>query len=542
MSEEVVFPEDHPKRKRRRHPDEGPARRMKSLFSSSFAFIVLLGLAGWFAYTQFRINVGEGEIAILIRKTGLDVKNGDEIAPTIDHKGVQREVLMEGYHFRYPYYWDWEIVKQEMIPKGKAAIRVSLTGENLPYGEFLAKVDEQGNPLTKGVMPGYLINGRYPINPYLFSIEHVEPINIEAGYVGVVTNLAGPIPEDPNTLLVSSGYRGVQDEALKPNLVFYNPYETRISLVDTRSQRYNLSELQDMGFPTKDGFWVSLDGIIEFRVKPDHAAEVYVTYNEDFNGDAIDEEIVNKIIMPNARSFCRIQGSNTLGRALISGDTRQQFQEQFAEAMRNACDPLGIEIIQALITRIHPPVQIAELVQQREIAKQNELQYQQQILQQESEQNLKIEEEMANQKEALVKADQKIVKVTTAAMQKQEVELTQSNQRLAVAKLKLEAAIDEAAAIVARGTADAKVIELNNAAEAAGWKRSVEAFSGDGNQFARYVMFQKLSASYRKLMINTADSPIMRVFESFAPGSQARPSTPPVVPEGSSETPVTTKE
>jgi hypothetical protein len=108
--------------------------------------------------------------------------------------------------------------------------------------------------------------------------------------------------------------------------------------------------------------------------------------------------------------------------------------------------------------------------------------------------------------------------------------------------LKLEAAKDEAAAIVARGTADAKVIELKNAAEAAGWKRSVEAFSGDGNLFARYVMFQKLSASYRRLMINTADSPIMRIFESFAPGSQGTPTTRPVVPASSSGAPVTANE
>ena len=68
-----------------------------------------------------------------------------------------------------------------------------------------------------------------------------------------------------------------------------------------------------MGFPSKDGFWVSLDGIIEFRVNPERAAQVYVEYNDSQNGDRIDEEIVAKVIMPNARSFCRLEGSKQVG-------------------------------------------------------------------------------------------------------------------------------------------------------------------------------------------------------------------------------------
>ena len=39
-------------------------------------------------------------------------------------------------------------------------------------------------------------------------------------------------------------------------------------VVHHSSQRYNLT---DIGFPTKDGFWVSLEAIIEFRVKPEQA-------------------------------------------------------------------------------------------------------------------------------------------------------------------------------------------------------------------------------------------------------------------------------
>lgn len=493
---------------------------MKQL-GSLVAFVVLAVLFAVIAVSSFLIDVGQGEMAILIRKTGEDIKNTDEVASSPEQKGVQKDVLTEGRHWRNPYDWEWEVIDQTVIPEGKLGMLVSLTGDNLPYGEFLAKLDDNGDPITKGIMPDVLNPGRYPINPYLFEIVEAEPVTVNAGFKGVVTNLAGPIPQNPNTLLVESGFRGVQPETKDPGTYYLNPFRERLTEVDCRSQRYNLSESGEMGFPSKDGFWVSLDGIIEFRVNPDKAAEVYVEYNDSGNGDRpdngnrIDEEIIAKVIMPNARSFCRLEGSNKLGRDFIQGETRTKFQEDFQDAMREACEPLGIEIIQALITRIRPPQQIAGPVRDREVSKQEELQFAQQMAQQESEQKLAIEKAMVEQKKELVVADQQVVKLTTEALREQEVAVTQANQELAVAKLKLEAAQDEAAAIEARGKAEADVIRFENEAEAAGWVKAVSAFNGEGDSYAQYVLFQKLAPSYRQLMANTADSPIMKIFEMF---------------------------
>ena len=79
------------------------------------------------------------------------------------------------------------------------------------------------------------------------------------------------------------------------------------------------------------------------------------------------------------------------------------------------------------------------------------------------------------------------------------------------------------------GKAAADVVRFDNEAEAAGWKKAVEAFDGDGKGYAQYVMFQKLSSSYRRIMVNTADSPIMKIFESFSdddPAAEASKSMP----------------
>lgn len=65
----------------------------------------------------------------------------------------------------------------------------------------------------------------------------------------------------------------------------------------------------------------------------------------------------------------------------------------------------------------------------------------------------------------------------------------------------------------------------------------MEAFSGNGMQYAQFVMFEKMASAYRQIMVNTADSPIMRVFEALDPtvvqptGPQGSATADAVVPE-----------
>ena len=142
-------------------------------------------------------------------------------------------------------------------------------------------------------------------------------------------------------------------------------------------------------------------------------------------------------------------------------------------------------------------------------------QYQRQILQQESEKELAIEQELIKRKQAIVEGEREVVKLVTEAERRQEVALIEANQRLKVAEFELKAAQDLAAAVMARGKAEADVIRFNNEAEAAGWKKAVAAFGGDGNEYARWVMLKKLAPSYRKMMVNTANSPIMDIFKQY---------------------------
>ncbi len=508
--------------------------------------IFLLGLAFW-VFTFCKVEVPSRMIAVLTKKTGQEIPNAVEIVPAADfgkYKGIQEKVLTEGRYFYNPWSWDWDVVPQVEIPENKLGVRIRLYGDDLGYGNLIATSDTQ-----KGIAEEVLRPGRYPLNAIVYEagtkpeinrdnyvelIELHEPIVIPAGFQGVVALLSAPFAENPNELIVKPGERGVQLKTLDPGVYYVNPYVQRVSLVDCRSQRFNLTTGGEMGFPSRDGFWVKLDGRIEFRVAPERAAEVFVTYNDSGNDNGIDarveEEIIQKVILPNARSFCRLRGSDHSGRDFILGEKRLQFQEDFQKTLEQTCQRQGIEIVQALITRISPPQQIAEPVRQRQIAVQQAEQYQKQIEQQLSEQQLKVEQELVKRKEALVESEREVVTLTTEAQRQQEVAVIEASQRKVVAETELAAAEDQAQAITALGQAAADVIGFENEALAAGWAKSVEAYNGSGDEYARWVMLRKMAPNYRKLMVNTADSPLMNIFREFDEVHRDVPELPATLP------------
>ena len=529
-------------------PLNSPAMRRllrQGLIGTAGLGLLAAGLLGviWF-YMFCRIEVPSGHIAVLLKKTGSEIENSTEVVSEADFgqfKGLQEKVLTEGRYFYNPWNWDWDIVPQVEIPENRLGVRIRLYGDDLGYGNLIAY-----EPNQKGIAAEVLRPGRHQLNAVVYEagqevpryrdnfielVELHEPIVIPAGFKGVVTLLSAPPAEDPNQLLVEEGKRGVQEKTLDPGVYYINPYVQRVNLVDCRSQRFNLSNGGEMGFPSRDGFWVRLDGRIEFLVDPERAAEVFVTYNDSGNDDGYDarveEEIIEKIILPNARSFCRLRGSDNSGRDFILGEKRLAFQKDFQQTLGETCRQQGIEIIQALVTRISPPQQIASPVRDRQIATQQAQQYVKEIEQQTSEQQLKIEQEMVKRKEALVEVDREVIKLTTEAMRQQEVAVIEAEQRKKVAEVELAAAKDQSEAILAQGKAEAEVIGFENEAEAAGWVKSVEAYDGDGDEYARWVMLRKLAPSYRQMMVNTADSSLMNIFNEFnseAPNKKNQPS------------------
>src|SRR5262249_32823522 len=130
---------------------------------------------------------------------------------------------------------------------------------------------------------------------------------------------------------------------------------------------------------------------------------------------------------------------------------------------------------------------------------------------------------MNQRKQALVEATKQVIQMTTAADQSKEIALIEANKRLKDAELELQAAGAHAAATVARGTADAQGVEVQNEADADGWEKAVDACGGSGEEYARWTMLKKLAPAYRSMMVNTADSPIMEIFRQYEQQSQPGP-------------------
>jgi regulator of protease activity HflC (stomatin/prohibitin superfamily) len=253
-----------------------------------------------------------------------------------------------------------------------------------------------------------------------------------------------------------------------------------------------------------------MEGFVEWSVIPDKLPLIYVQYAE--GGDLL-PFMEEKVILPYARSFSRIVGSQYTARDFISGDTKLKFQAEFEQHLRKACEAQGIEILQALVRDIVPPDEIKQLINEREVAKQQILSLEQQIQVAKSQAQLATQIETGTQNQAIGEGNKKVVTVVKKAEQDRDVAITRAQQELAVAKLRLEAARQLADATVARGQAEANVILLNRQAEAEPLRRQVAAF-GDGSAFAQYFFYQKVAPSIKSIMASQ-DGPFADMFKQF---------------------------
>ena len=341
-----------------------------SMLGLSVSAIVIAGLILFlpvFIWFFCRIEPGSDQIAILIRKTGKDLESGQILAVEPGQKGIQADVLPEGRYFKNPYAWDWKIAHVTDIPAGKLGVKTRLYGDDLKPGEIIASGDH-----TKGIVGDVLTPGKYRINPFAYSVELFDAISIKPGSVGVVTSLVGDdvlnsdVPAElRNTMLVSSNHmKGVIKEVLDPGTYYLNPYVVNVVEVNLQSQRFEMSGDDAISFLTLDGFTVNVEGTIEYAITRENAA--FVTHRV---GDI--DDVLKKTILPRARGFSRIEGSKHPAINFIVGETRQKFQNDLEQHLREKCAEWGVDIRSVLIRNIQPPDEIASVIRDREVAVQN---------------------------------------------------------------------------------------------------------------------------------------------------------------------------
>lgn len=473
-------------------------------------FLILLLIAGIpiFIWYGCRIEPSEGNIAVLIRKTGKDLPTGQILATEEGQKGIQLEVLAEGRHWRNPYVWNWEIHPITDIPAGKLGVQTRLFGKDLPSGQILAT---EG---SKGILADVLMPGRYRVNPYAYSVEPFDAITVRAGHVGVMTSLVGADKliapdsvEDANTFLVGPDTKGVVPEVKNAGTYYLNPYLVSLVEVNTQAQRFEMSGPDRITFLTSDGFSVMVEGTIEFEILGEQAA--FLTHRV---GDM--EDIVKKIIMPRARGFSRIEGSKHPAINFIVGETRQQFQDNLLEELKARSQDWGVKIKSVLVRKIMTPDEIAAINRDRQVAVEEASKYKQQIEQAQSRAELTRQEMLALQNKEKVEAETERIRALINAQQAMEVQVIAAQKDLDVARLHLEAAKFEAEALLLKADGERAAVKADNEAKASVFAAEANALGG-GRNLARLALFQHLAPRIETILSNDGGDGLGALFRLF---------------------------
>jgi regulator of protease activity HflC (stomatin/prohibitin superfamily) len=467
-------------------------------FSFIAVIIICIACSIWI-WCGWRIEPSNGQVAVLIKKTGKNLPPETIIAPGTEYKGVQLAMLPEGRYFRNPWTWDWKYFRAMDIPAGKFGVLVRKFGKDLPAGEIVARDDSY-----KGIVKNVLGTGRHRINPYAYDLKLYNDITIKPGFVGVVTRLIGEdifsnkaSSSTGTGFLVGEGFKGVTDGILKERTHRLNPFLYSVSIVNVQSQRFELSGVDAITFLTQDGFTVQAEGTLEFNLQLDKVALLSHEV-----GDM--DDILQKIILPSARGFSRIEGSKKVATEFIAGESRQAFQNSLESYLKRICAPWGISLNSVLIRDIFAPQEVASIIRARELAVQEAKKIDQQIVQAKSLAELGRQKSLAERNSKVVAAQTERIQRKIAAEQNRAEVTIAAETRLKVAATDLKAAEAESASRLAKAEANRKVVEARTVAEAAVMKQEISVYQNE-RDYLRARLYEKTAPRISDVV--TADDP-----------------------------------
>ena len=187
---------------------------------------------------------------------------------------------------------------------------------------------------------------------------------------------------------------------------------------------------------------------------------------------------------------------------------REVLQQALLAKVKPRCAELGVEIRAVTLADMKPPEELAKQINLRELARVELEKNVVRMGQYRAAQELAAKEALKQQYKEKVDAETRLLQAKTRAEQMREVELSRLKQELDNAQLELDAAKNQAEAILTKGRAEAAVILLTNEAEIAGLRKAVQGFASVQN-FAQYhiVIASWLRHFPRSLPPTTANSP-----------------------------------
>ncbi len=530
---------------------------------------------GWlFDWCFSRVEVPPGSFLVRIHRWGQDLPEGATysdgvvLAPDESYQGVMADEWGEGRYYLNPFAWSYEIHPMVEVPSGKALVRTRLYGSPIPparlaAGDFLAQDGE------RGVVAEAWGPGKYRINPYAYSTQLVDAVEVKAGEVGVCTLKVGrdpaelrPAPAEqakdvaelwaaaggasgaplalnpgavrlllqPSRYVVPDGYRGVQASPLSSGTYYVNPYVKSIVKVDTRNHQV---EFTDIDFPSRDGFHIRPHVLVTFRVQDAKAPELYVTLSNNGQlpqGTRKEEletnPILQKVVLPLIRGYVRIEGSKMAGRDFVAqseaisggqeANPRELLQRTLMAKVAPQCEGMGVAIESITVGQSEKDADLEALAAQIADREQARLEKEKNVAlidQYKEAQELATKKAMQEQATAKVAAETQLSVAKTEAKQKLEVEGKKLEQDLKNAETNLKAAKEQAEAVLAQAAADAEVVTKENEAKVAGLRTAVEGFNSPA-QFAQYQMVMRLAPALKEIFASDT-SDFAKLFAAY---------------------------
>lgn len=461
----------------------GRWKRLAAVGAGLFIAVIVFLIATWSAFYKY---VPPGKHLIIIAKNGDPLDAGEVLAKS-GQKGIQREVMGEGWHFVMPILYTTELEANTIIPPGKVGVVTALGGKPPRDGRVLAEEDEQG--IQRQVLPP----GAYRINLRGFQIEQVNATEIKPGFVGVVRRLLGTEGKG-QFAREDSDEKGYLPKVLQPGIYYMNPKEYDVIKVEVGIfQTTFYAPLRDkdradtsITFTSKGGFPISIDCTVEWEVLPDHMPALVAEYGNR-------REVEQKVIDVQAHAIGRDKGIDYGVQEFLEGSSREKFQEDFTQELTRVCKEKNVKIHSAFIRRIVIPEDYLKPIRDKQIAAETQLTTKAKELTAETENEVEREQRMIEQEVAKVGAETKAL----VANIDQEVKNITVRTEAEVEKLKAEYGSKVAALDAERnkvmGQAEAEVTKLTETAKSNLYQLKMEVFQSDVNAFLRYTFAKELN-------------------------------------------------
>jgi hypothetical protein len=463
-----------------------PARkdRLKRLAVVTGVPLVLGLILFLILWNTFFHYVPPGRMLVIVAKNGEPLRPGQVLADP-GQKGIQREVLGEGWHYVTPIIYATEVLDNTVVPAGKVGIVKAEGGVPPRDGRILAEQDDE-----QGIRRQVLPPGSYRLNPHGYKVELVPATEITAGHVGVVRRRLGK--DAAGRFATGPDEKGILPDVLQPGIYYLNTKEyevlpCEVGIYQTSFHKEVAGRPNTaISFKARDGMTITMDTTVEWEVQPEDWPALVAEHG---SLKVVERNVIDQY----ARKISRDRGLNFGAEDFLEGAKREAFQSDFTQELERACKKNRVEVRSAFIRDIAIPETFLEPKRKRQLAVETEITTVAKTETAKSDADVEEARRMIDQRVAEVGAE--TARLVAAIDRQRENVKTLNTAEIDKLKADYGARIGQldAERDQVMGEAKAQAEKLRETAKSSLHKMKMDVFRNDSAAYLRYTMAQELN-------------------------------------------------